>query len=359
MPAYTNTRTLLGDQGALDALVSDTLTVLADDLVQNPRSYMLYYRTRLEEVYLPNLTKMITFTGCNALKKAYLGLNSQEMLSRTSNFQANDLPGHALIYVPDALVSTYRADSKYRQIKERIIGVSDDGKYEWDESEISDSWDTILARVANGTAATTYHLGQYKNIDLYSLGNIAFQIIGINADDLASGSGKAQLTWFPRSAMPGTEQRMNPTLSGTTPGTGTIGGMANCEAQTYLDETVYPMIPEAIRNAIKSVRKYTSGFDTSGNRNTDVESSMKLFLPSMREFCPEATSNYAETLGPVYGIAMSVSSVRIRRNTSNLAKRYWLRTAVSTSQFCLISENGGTSGSASNNNAYLAFGFCT
>ena len=195
MPTYTNTRTLLGDQGALDALVSDTLTILADDTVQVLRSSAMNNRKQLQEVYLPALTRMATdaFNGCTSLKKVYIGLNSESVVQMGSNINEGYFPSRALLYVPDALVTSYRENTRYASIRHRIFGVSDEGKYEWDDSEIADSWDTILANVQNGTAATIYRLGQYKRLDLYSFGNIEFQIIGINEDDLASGSGKAAL----------------------------------------------------------------------------------------------------------------------------------------------------------------------
>ena len=361
MPTYTNTRTLLGDQGALDALVSDTLTILADDTVQVLRSSAMNRRRQLQEVYLPALTRMATdvFNGCTSLKKVYIGLNSESVVQMSSNINADYFPGHALLYVPDALVTSYRENNRYASIRHRIFGVSDEGKYEWDDSEIADSWDTILANVQNGTAATIYRLGQYKRLDLYSFGNIEFQIIGINEDDLASGSGKAQLTWFPRSAVPSTIHRMNPSLSGTTPGTGAIGGMAYCEGQTWLDETVFPEIPEAVRAAIKSVRKYTRGYDTSGALNTDMVSTHKLFVPSVHEFSP--LSGNAETMGPIYPIAFTGQTTRARRQTNGSSTvSYWTRTAYSQGNFYYINSNGAvTSSWNAANTGNLVFGFCT
>lgn len=363
MPTYTNTRTLLGDQGALDALVTDTLTILADDSVKTLRSGALYARKQLQEVYLPNLENLTNnaFMQCTALKKVFVGLNSETVLPGSGYFTAEHLPGRALLYVPDALVSAYRAENRYKAIASRIFGVSDEGKYEWDDSEISDSWDTILTNVQNGTAAAIYHLGQYKRLDLYALGNIEFQIIGINEDDLASGSGKAQLTWFPRSVLPDVRHRMNPALSNDTPGTGTIGSMAYCEGQTYLDETVYPMIPDAVRAAIKSVRKYTAGYDTSGTLNQNIETSMKLFLLSAHETNPGTVRSNVETLGPTYGIAFTEKAVKVRKNiTGATGINYWLRSAENKTNYASITTDGTyTNGQAANTNYYLAFGFCT
>ena len=362
MPNYTNTRTLLGDQGALDALVSDTLTILADDTVAALRSYALYNRKQLQEVYLPKVRTFPSsgFTGCSALKKIYLCQDSDPFTRPYTTLNADALPGHAVLYVSDAQVSAWRAESRYSGFKDRIFGVSDDGKYEWDDSEIADSWDTILANVQNGTAATAYHLGQYKRLDLFTLGIIEFQIIGINADDLASGSGKAQLTWFPRLALPSASHRMNPQLSGTTPGTGTIGGMAYCEGQTWLDETVFPMIPDAVRAAIKSVRKYTTGYDTSGTLTADMVTNHKLFLPSAREVGAALYHANKETMGPVYSLAFANSDTNKRRNVNGAnVVNYSLRTAGSQNSFLMMNSSGSLTTLVAQSQGTLAFGFCT
>ena len=62
-------------------------------------------------------------------------------------------------------------------------------------AEISDSWDEIIAACNNGTAATKYKVGNYKQLDAGSFGTIEAQITGVNKDPLASGSGTAQLTF--------------------------------------------------------------------------------------------------------------------------------------------------------------------
>lgn len=62
-------------------------------------------------------------------------------------------------------------------------------------AEIPDSWDEIIAACNNGTAATKYKVGNYKQLDAGSFGTIEAQITGVNKDPLASGSGTAQLTF--------------------------------------------------------------------------------------------------------------------------------------------------------------------
>lgn len=60
--------------------------------------------------------------------------------------------------------------------------------------EIKDDWETIIANCDAGLAPLLYSLGMYKSL---KLGDTSFyvQIIGVEVDDLADGSGKAPLTW--------------------------------------------------------------------------------------------------------------------------------------------------------------------
>lgn len=61
--------------------------------------------------------------------------------------------------------------------------------------EITDSWDTIIANIANGTYRTKYKVGNYKPLDLGTEGTINMQIVAIDEDELASG-GYAPLSFL-------------------------------------------------------------------------------------------------------------------------------------------------------------------
>lgn len=80
-----------------------------------------------------------------------------------------------------------------------------------EDAEIEDSWDTILANVANGTYATKYNIGNYKPLDLGTEGIVNMQIVAKNADTLASG-GTAPLTWISKELL-NTYKSMNPAVS--------------------------------------------------------------------------------------------------------------------------------------------------
>ena len=78
-------------------------------------------------------------------------------------------------------------------------------------AEITDSWDEILAAVADGTYAAKYKVGNYKPLDLGSEGIVSMQIAAKNKDALADGSGTAPITWISKELL-NTSHRMNPSL---------------------------------------------------------------------------------------------------------------------------------------------------
>ena len=78
--------------------------------------------------------------------------------------------------------------------------------------EITDTWEQIVASVNDGTYATKYKLGNYKPLDLGSEGIVNMQIVGVNVDTKADGTGTAPLTWMSRELLT-TKKKMNTSLS--------------------------------------------------------------------------------------------------------------------------------------------------
>ncbi len=79
------------------------------------------------------------------------------------------------------------------------------------EDTIEDSWDDIIAACADGTYATKYSVGDTKLIELGTEGTVAMQIVAMDMDNLADGSGKAPITWLSEQLLT-TSKRMNPSL---------------------------------------------------------------------------------------------------------------------------------------------------
>ena len=76
---------------------------------------------------------------------------------------------------------------------------------------ITDTWDEIITAVNNGTYASKYQIGDTKKLVLGSEGAVAMKIIAFDTDDLASGGGKAPITFVSEQLLK-TNHRMNPDL---------------------------------------------------------------------------------------------------------------------------------------------------
>lgn len=357
MPEYTNTRTLLGDDGALDALIAHTLTEYNDDQISTIGNNAFHYQENLESIYLPNISAIgnNAFANCTNLKRVFVGLNRSSVATLSSS-NALSNTGRSIIYVPDSLVTNYRSASQWSTYADRIYGVSDLGLYEWNETEIQDSEADLLTYITNGTAANRYHPGQYKTIDLGTEGQIRFQIVGKHMRELANSTDTADLEWLAMDALK-TGHKMNPVLDDTTEGTGTIGGYDKSEMKTYIDNDIWALIPSGWKNVIKETKIVSTIYNTSGSKVKDEVTTAKLRIPSYREVFGGTSS---ETSGPIYGMAFPNNNSRIRKVVDvTSAANYWQRSAVTTASFRYVSMYGGDSSYYANNSYAVVLGFST
>ena len=214
--------------------------------------------------------------------------------------------------------------------------------------EITDSWATILS----GT--NTYSLGNYKPLDLGTEGIVNMQIVAVNTDNLASGTGKAKYTWVAKELL-ATTHRMNPANSSGAIGTGANGGWENCEMRTYLKNTIKPLIPAEVRNAIVEVTKIQSTV-TDGTMVKDGQTTTEdVWIPSIHEIF--GTTTY-ETTGPVYTTVYNSTSARIKYRSGS-ASYWWTRSANSTTYWCRVNTTGRDSNYDANSTRGVALGFCT
>ena len=61
---------------------------------------------------------------------------------------------------------------------------------------ITDTWEQILAAGEDGTYSEKYNIGDVAMLDLGDEGIVPFELVGLNADELADGSGNAHMTWL-------------------------------------------------------------------------------------------------------------------------------------------------------------------
>lgn len=223
------------------------------------------------------------------------------------------------------------------------------------EETIADDWETIFANIDNGTYATKYKVGDTKILNLGTEGTVTMQIVAMDADEKADGSGKAPITWVSEYLLK-TDHRMNPANSNNAEGTGSIGGWEMTEMRSYLKDTIKPLIPSVVRSRIVDVTKYTRIYNTAGQAVNDVATTEDVWLPSYRE----VFGGVLETLGPVYTSVFSSADTRKKMKVGSSSTEYWwLRSAYTNNNFGIVYPSGDGDNSRARALYGVALGFCT
>ena len=354
--------------GTLEHYESDTATVIADHAFQQSPNLKTVKTsaTSIGEYAFDNCNYLetvdLTATGPVTIgdyvfkfswtRMKYIIIRSESVATIGEHtFDDHDVfwSRDAAIYVPDVLVASYKANAAWINVRHRIYPISAYPVTEFDS--ITDDWDTIVSKIASGTA--TYEIGDTKTIDLGNEGSIRFAVIGRNLDELADGSGKAAYTFYSMSWLK-TTRRWNPPLEEYVIGTGTLGGWEYSELRAYLRDTIFPTLPASLQTGIKTVKKYSQGYEvdaggTSATLNKAMLSSDTLFELSSRE---KYGVENQESQGVIYSDAIAANMLAIGNGSGVLT-----RTANSNSP-ASIKISATASSSASSNIYHNGFGFC-
>lgn len=211
---------------------------------------------------------------------------------------------------------------------------------------IRDSWDEIIANINNGTYADKYKIGDTKALDLGSEGVVEMQIVAFDADELAEGGGKAAITWISKQLL------KTPCHMNRDTGASHQGGWGISEMRIYLKMKIRPLIPKNVRNAIKSVKKYSLYKNETG-RFPSVED---VWIPSYREIFGGSSF---ERSGAEYSAFFCDYASRIKCNADGSAVWWWLRSASTRNGFYSVYTDGSYSNYNASNTGGVALGFCT
>lgn len=369
MADYTNTRTLMGDQAAFDALIAGTLEDLVEDGVTSvDQQYAIYYNDGIESINFPNVTniaqngirynsnlkvvdigKACTFGSYslgNNVKLDSLILRGSTKSSGNSNMLGSTpiALDNGGVFVPSSLISAYKADSNWNKFL--IFPIDDYPKSSWET--ISDSWAEILAAEANDTYATKYSVGDTKTLQV---GNnlVHMQIAAIDSDELADSSGNAKITWLCKNCY--TTHRMNAT--GTT-----TGGWPSTEMRSWLISDVLSAFPSEVAAAVKEVKKTYYDYGTTST----LTSNDKIWIPSYREVMMGTDKENSGVQYPgLFGTSTGTGSrdSRVKYDANGSASLWWLRSAVSGGIFYCVGNNGSVSSNYAYDRCGVVFGFCT
>jgi hypothetical protein len=220
---------------------------------------------------------------------------------------------------------------------------------------ITDSWSEIFAAEQDGTYSTKYSIGDTKMLDLGTEGKHLMEIVAFDTDDKADGSGKAKITWISKDQL-NTTQKMNAsqkTVDGET--AYTAGGYEHSDMRAYLKDTVKPLIPETVRNAIVPVTKIQSTYTDGALVKNGQATTDDVWIPSDHEV---GFGTGYETTGAVYSSKFTNNASRIKKRMGS-AENWWLRSANYTYSFRYVSSDGNSAYSGVYFASGVALGFCT
>ena len=345
-----------------------TITDYSSETVNKITSYAFYGRTKLKNVKTSatqidsrafqkcsglttvdlTATSPITisdyaFNECSSLSHLIIRSNTVCTANSDPFVDSSVRGGTCAIYVPTELVDSYKADTYWSRYAAQIFPIS--AYPVTDLSTISDSWADI---VTNANYATDYKVGDTKLLDLGSKGQVYMELVAMDTDVKADGSGNARMTWLSKSIIEKRDMNVSSKTSGSDTGF-TAGGWENTDMRAYLKSTIKPLIPEVVRNAVVEVTKISSAY-TGGALVKDGQTTTDdVWIPSAHEIF---NNTYYETTGAVYSAKFNSDANRIKYNASGSAYGWWLRSAHSTSNFRYVNS----SGYEANNGASVVFG---
>ena len=365
--AFVNTRDTIGDQATVDRLVEHSLTELKEDGIGIVGEYACYKNTGLQSVELPSVSRIKTcaFDGCSNLEVVKLGGNAASLSFDNTNYifahsklthlildypsivesgaymfsGTNIERGDGAIYVPENLLNSYKTSIMW---KKYLFARLQDYPLNVFES-ISDSWSTILT---NPDYATAYAVSNTKIIELTDGTKIKMDLAALNTDIKSDNSGTAKMTWICR-RIP-MIHRMNATHTAS-------GGWADSEMRSWLISDVLSKIPTEIKSHIVSVKK---SYRSKDPNDETLWSDDEIWIPSYKEVGLR-DSYYIESDGVVYSELFSSNVARIKYDTSDSARSWFLRSVHGNGIFVTMGTVGtiGTSGAETQEG--VVFGFCT
>lgn len=242
-------------------------------------------------------------------------------------------------YVPTK--SGYAFDDWYPE----VVPVTGNASYyaSWVEkvSFASADWATIAELSESGNASRHFAVGDTKTFTCNGY-ILTAQIVALNTDPLADGSGKAGITCVTTDLYP-------VTVAHDTKGTSniTVYPWSGSTLRSYCNGTVYNGIQEDLRTVIKQVTKYTRGDGQEATNDYCWALSSK-----------EVGSSVAyESNAPAYSAMFYDYSSRIRKY-SGTANAWNLRSVQGAKLSYFVSTTGKVTYGTQTVKRYFLFGFC-
>ena len=233
-------------------------------------------------------------------------------------------------------------------------------RYRTNTNYTSSSYACIQTLSVNGTAIETRYYG--VNWKTYDVEMLAGDVVTVYCDffnNVVDANNYCQLD-FTSTGEFSTTANIDDTTARTNYRYGCIGGWAGSELRTYMNDTIKPLIPTVVRNAVKEVTKFfrTAGtsiaysFPPSMTQNTTAD---YIWVPSAKELNISGADG-----GPAYPMVYSDNNSRIKnRNTTGAAVAWITRSAYSDNAVWMVEDSGSYSTRSPATAYYIALGFCT
>lgn len=182
----------------------------------------------------------------------------------------------------------------------------------------TDDWDTIKSAIQSGNHP--YAIGDTKTITLSNSTTATIRICDLTSGryQLADNSGSTKAV-FEFVDCVGAKMYIN---NDSTGGRTNVGGYVNTLAPNYLTDTILPMLPSELQNALVNV---TIPYCT-GNGGTEMSTTTaKLFLASAYEITGDSTNNAGSADGEQFQLQATSSDYRIKHYNGS-ATYWWTRT---------------------------------
>ena len=124
----------------------------------------------------------------------------------------------------------------------------------------------------------------------------------------------------------------------------------------FLEDEIRPLIPETVRSAIKTVKKYTYTYRyENGREQKNGITEDALWIPSKQEIFGDF--NEREVSAVYYNVLFSNNALRVKTYNKNAAW-WWFRSANFNYYFYSVTTDGSYRSNGASLTGGVAFGFC-
>lgn len=233
-----------------------------------------------------------------------------------------------------------------------IVSVTGDASYvaQWEEkiTFAGSSWADIIAASEAGKAQTMFAIGDTRT-EMLGDETVTYTIVGFDQDTKYFSSEKDPHISIMSSVLATNKKMFSSTISYTT---STERKYTESDIYSFLNNTVYSLLPDELRNGIKRVTKIH--YSTKQSSSQSYTSAMRLWLPIYME----VNYSYSGTTWFKYSY-FTTRAKAIGYKADGTASSYWTRQGSSgADKFTAVTESGTSNNYTVTAEHGVRFGFC-